>query len=131
MVTLIVLVMLGLLVAVVTVGLMRRKPIPDVTIAPRAGFVWTGTTTSTTMPMVVRATQEEIRNIVPVTKEPTMTRARAHKLLVYPGKDGKFYWRAVARNGREVGASEQGYARRAYARHKAIAAYPDVPTIDE
>lgn len=47
------------------------------------------------------------------------------RLYVWQGRNGRWYWKHVARNGREDNGSEQGYASRAYARRKALAIYPD------
>ncbi len=44
---------------------------------------------------------------------------------VYSDALGKWRWRAKARNGRIVGASEQGYRSRRWATRKAINAYPN------
>lgn len=50
---------------------------------------------------------------------------RPHKLKVYEGKDGLWYWRCKAGNGETVDASEQGYKSKYYARDKALRSWPD------
>jgi hypothetical protein len=40
-------------------------------------------------------------------------------------KNGRWYWRHVARNGREDNGAEQGFASKPYAKRKARNAYPN------
>lgn len=52
-----------------------------------------------------------------------------HRLSVYRGRDGLWYWNVKARNHKVVDASEQGYRARWYATRKARRAYPDATLV--
>lgn len=64
---------------------------------------------------------------MPATRVPR--RARAARVEVYLDGEGLYRWRYVAGNARIAGASEQGYARRSYARQKAEQAHPGVEIV--
>lgn len=53
--------------------------------------------------------------------------ARPHKVQVYRDRKGLWRWRTLARNGEQVGRSEQGYTRRYYTRTRAAVLNPGVP----
>lgn len=53
----------------------------------------------------------------------------AEVVEVYRDDAGRWRWRALAGNGEEVGRSEQGYARRYYARGRAATLNPGVRVV--
>lgn len=48
--------------------------------------------------------------------------SRSVTVTLYQDRRGKWRWKATAKNGRKIAASEQGYSRRHYCRAKAEAA---------
>ncbi len=55
--------------------------------------------------------------------------ARPHRVEVYRDRGKKWRWRAIARNGREVGRSEQGYVRRGYCERRAAVLNPGITVV--
>jgi uncharacterized protein YegP (UPF0339 family) len=51
------------------------------------------------------------------------------KVTVFKGKDGDWYWPAVARNGEIVADSAEGYVDRSYCMKKATERNPDAELV--
>ena len=57
------------------------------------------------------------------------TGKKPHHVEVYPDRKGKYRWRTMARNGEQVGRSEQSYVRRGYCAGRAAVLNPGVPVV--
>lgn len=58
-------------------------------------------------------------------------RRKPKRVEVYEDVAGKWRWRVIARNGQEIGRSEQGYATRRYCRRVAVERNPGLPVVVE